>query len=115
MISAGVNSRGKVEVPIGNVATPDGDLEVTGVLKEAEGLSKTAAYPGVSGGEELRVELSCAFRDPRRPCRRLFSPRSRPSGARPTGTVLVGKRSRLVSERRGCHSRSRTSVARSGH
>jgi hypothetical protein len=43
MISAGINSRGKVEAPIGNVATPDGDLEVTGVLKEAEGLSKSAA------------------------------------------------------------------------
>jgi hypothetical protein len=54
MISAGINSRGKVEAPIGNAATPDGDLEVTGVLKEAEGLSKTAAYPGVLGGEELR-------------------------------------------------------------
>ena len=54
MISVGINSRGKVEAPIGNVATPDGDLEVTGVLKEAEGLSKTAAYPGVLGGEELR-------------------------------------------------------------
>src|SRR5215211_8779298 len=114
MISAGINSRGKVEAPIGNVATPDGDLEVTRVHKEAEGLSKTAVYPGVLG-EELRVELSCAFRAPRRMCRRLFSPCSRPSGARPTGTVLAGKRSRLVPERRGCHSRSRTSVARSGH
>jgi hypothetical protein len=30
---------------------PGGDLEVTGVLREAERLSKTTLHPGVQGGE----------------------------------------------------------------
>src|SRR5918995_2697055 len=113
MISAEVNSRGKVETPIGNVATPDGDRAVTDVLKEAEGSSKTAAYPGVSGGEALRVELSCAFRAPAVRTEGSSRRARAPQALGQRGRRSAGKRSRLVSERRGCHSRSRTSVARS--